>query len=117
MSDTTDLLGYKGFWLMAHKHWRTGLTEIYRSLSKARFVKALQKLVPEINVTDLVTDGSGVRAQAVKRDDSLVDDFHFTGNAQILNVCNVPSPAATASIAVGREIARMAGRNFGLSGR
>jgi L-2-hydroxyglutarate oxidase LhgO len=114
--DTAQLLGYKGFWHMAQKHWRTGLNEIYRSLSKASFVKALQKLIPEISASDLVTDGSGVRAQAVKSDGSLVDDFQFIRRANILNVYNVPSPAATASIAVGQQIAQMAGQEFEFSG-
>ena len=114
--DTAQLLGYKGFWHMAQKHWRTGLNEIYRSLSKASFVKALQKLVPQISASDLVTDGSGVRAQAVKSDGSLVDDFQFIRRANILNVYNVPSPAATASIAVGQQIAQMAGQEFEFSG-
>ncbi|HEY1799811.1 MAG TPA: L-2-hydroxyglutarate oxidase [Terriglobales bacterium] len=113
--DTADTLGYSGFWRMAGKYWRYGMGETYRSLSKGAFVKALRRLLPEITSADLVADGSGVRAQAVRPDGSLVDDFQFDRAGNTLNVYNVPSPAATASLAIGDAIAGMAEREFGLN--
>lgn len=112
--DMLGTLGYAGFWRMAGKYWRYGMGEVHRSLSKRAFVKALQRLLPEIKSDDLVSDGSGVRAQAVRPDGSLLDDFHFTRVANTLNVCNVPSPAATASLAIGKEITQMAEKEFAL---
>ena len=112
--DVAGMLAYPGFWRMAAKYGRFGAAEFYRSVNKAAFVGALQKLVPEIADCDLISDGSGVRAQAVGRDGSLVDDFQFGRSQNILHVCNVPSPAATASLPIGREIARMAQEAFGL---
>lgn len=112
--DIAEILGYGGFWRMAARNWRTGINEVYQSLNKTRFVRALQKLIPQVRAEDLVPDGSGVRAQAVQGDGSLVDDFRFTRSARMLNVCNVPSPAATASLAIAREIMGMAEAEFGL---
>jgi L-2-hydroxyglutarate oxidase len=114
LRDVAGMLAYPGFWRMAAKHWRFGAAEFHRSCSKSAFVGALQKLIPEIVDSDLVSDGSGVRAQAVGRDGSLVDDFQFVRSENMLHVCNVPSPAATASLPIGREIARMAQEAFGL---
>ena len=114
VGDTADTMSYPGFWRLAGKYWRYGMGEVHRSLSKQAFVRALQRLIPEIQDTDLVRDGSGVRAQALRRDGSLVDDFLFVRSANILNVCNVPSPAATASLAIGLEIVKMAEKEFGL---
>jgi L-2-hydroxyglutarate oxidase len=108
LKDLAGTLTYPGFWHMAGKYWRDGAGEFYRSLSKKAFVKALQQLVPEIVSSDLVADGSGVRAQAVRPDGSLVDDFHFVQADRMLHVWNVPSPAATASLPIGRHIAEMA---------
>lgn len=113
-----DLLGeftYPGFWRMAGKYWQSGLGEFYRSFSKPAFVRALQRLVPEIKASDLRPGGAGVRAQALGRDGSLVDDFQFLRSGKMLHVCNVPSPAATASIPIGRAIVQMAEESFGLS--
>ena len=112
LSDFTATLTYPGFWRMAGKYWRDGASEFYRSLSKNAFVKALQRLVPEIVSSDLVADGSGVRAQAVRPDGSLVDDFHFVQTERMLHVWNVPSPAATASLSFGRYIAEIARNGF-----
>ena len=106
---------YPGFWRMAAKYWIDGLAELYRSLSRRAFVSDLQSMVPEIKVSDVKPAGSGVRAQAVRRDGSLVDDFYFVPQNNMLHVCNVPSPAATASIPIGRAVADMAQQNFGLS--
>jgi L-2-hydroxyglutarate oxidase len=78
-------------------------------------VKELQKLVPEINIADLVKDGSGVRAQALRRDGSLLDDFQFVHLENVLHVWNVPSPAATASLSIGRAILEMAKKAFNLT--
>lgn len=108
LRDLAGTLTYPGFWHMAGKYWKDGFGEYYRSLSKNAFVKALQQLVPEIVSSDLVADGSGVRAQAVRPDGSLVDDFQFVQAEKMLHVWNVPSPAATASLPIGRHIVDMA---------
>jgi L-2-hydroxyglutarate oxidase LhgO len=114
LRDTGAAFAYPGFWRMAGKYWRYGAAEFYRSFSKAAFVRALQKLVPEIRDADLVADGSGVRAQALRRDGSFVDDFQFVQAENQLHVLNVPSPAATASLPIGRRIVEMAREGFGL---
>ena len=114
LRDFSGTLTYSGFWRMAGKYWRDGAGEVHRSLSKAAFVKALQRLVPEVVSSDLVADGSGVRAQAVRPDGFLVDDFSFVQAQRMLHVCNVPSPAATASLPIGRHIVEMARTGFGL---
>ena len=115
LRDFAGTMTYPGFWHMAAKYWRDGLSEYHRSLSKAAFVRALQRLVPEIVSSDLVSDGSGVRAQAVRPDGSMVDDFQFVQSDKMLHVWNVPSPAATASLPIGRHIAEMARKGFGIS--
>jgi len=102
--DIASSLAFPGFWRMARQHWRSGIDEWRRSLSKSAFVHALQRLVPEIGDRDLVPGGSGVRAQALKPDGTLVDDFHFVSSGKILHVLNVPSPAATASLAIAKTI-------------
>jgi L-2-hydroxyglutarate oxidase LhgO len=89
---------------MTAKHWRMSLGEYRRSWSKAAFVRALQQLVPELRSEDLVAGGSGVRAQALDRQGKLIDDFHIAFASGIVHVCNVPSPAATASLAIGKFI-------------
>jgi L-2-hydroxyglutarate oxidase len=102
-----DVLGYAtfpGFWMMAAKHWRMSMGEYHRSWSKAAFVRALQRLMPELEADDLVPGGSGVRAQALDIHGNLMDDFHFVHADGIVLVCNVPSPAATASLAIGNYI-------------
>ena len=108
LGDFAGTLTYPGFWHMAGKYWRDGASEYYRSLNKGAFVKALQQLVPEIVSSDLTADGSGVRAQAVRPDGSLVDDFEFVLAERMLHVWNVPSPAATASLPIGRHLVEMA---------
>lgn len=114
LRDTAGMMAYPGFWRMAGKYWRNGLDELHRSFSKRAFVSALQRLVPEIRSSDLVADGSGVRAQALRRDGSLLDDFQFVRAGNMLHVCNVPSPAATASLSIGRAIVHMAEQELGL---
>ncbi|MGD6963034.1 hypothetical protein ACQCVB_12570 [Fictibacillus phosphorivorans] len=91
---------------MARKYWKEGTVEIWRSLSKKAFVKSLQELVPDIQESDIIPSPSGVRAQALRSDGSLVDDFYIEQSKRSINVCNAPSPAATACFPIGREIAR-----------
>ncbi|HXR17182.1 MAG TPA: L-2-hydroxyglutarate oxidase [Terriglobales bacterium] len=114
LRDISSTLAYSGFWNMAAKYWRSGAGEFYRSFHKPAFVRALQTLLPEVQSSDLVADGSGVRATAVGRDGSLLDDFVFVCSHHILHVWNVVSPAATASLPIGREIVGMAQQGFGL---
>jgi L-2-hydroxyglutarate oxidase len=113
--DLASSVAFPGFWRMAAKHWRYGLGEFHRSASKSAFVRALQKLLPEVCEQDLVDGGSGVRAQALKPDGSLVDDFHVVSSRNALHVLNVPSPAATASLMVGKAIVETAVRDLGLA--
>jgi L-2-hydroxyglutarate oxidase len=113
--DLGSTLTFPGFWRMAGKHWRNGLDEWHRSLSKPAFVRALQRLLPGVRENDLVPGGSGVRAQALKRDGALVDDFQFVPSGKVLHVLNVPSPAATASLAIGKAIVDTAAASLQLS--
>lgn len=112
--DLAGSLTYSGFWKMAARHWRNGMGEWHRSLSKSAFVRALQGMLPEIEEKDLVPGGSGVRAQALKPDGALVDDFQFVPSGKVLHVLNVPSPAATASLMIGKTIVATAAENLGL---
>jgi L-2-hydroxyglutarate oxidase len=112
-SELAGTLTYSGFWQMARKYWRTGSYEMYRSLSKRAFVQALQRLVPALRPEDVTRGGAGVRAQAVSPDGSLVDDFRIVAEADAIHVLNAPSPGATASLAIGRHIAGLAGETFG----
>jgi len=113
--DLLDSITYSGFWRMAGKHWRNGMGEWYRSLSKSAFVHALQRLLPEVQESDLVPGGSGVRAQALNPDGALVDDFQFVPSGKVLHVLNVPSPAATASLMIGKTIVDTAAASLGLA--
>ncbi|MEO1980176.1 MAG: L-2-hydroxyglutarate oxidase, partial [Fuerstiella sp.] len=103
--DLFESLTYPGFLRLALRYWKTGAGEIWRSLSKAAFVRALQKLVPEIKCEHLVPAPAGVRAQALAPEGKLVDDFLILRQNRVLNVCNAPSPAATASLNIGKHIA------------
>jgi len=114
LGDLWQTVSFKGFWAMAGKYWRTGFGELHRSLSKAAFVTALQRLLPEISESDLIAGGSGVRAQAVSASGALVDDFVIQQNRRSIHVLNAPSPGATASLAIGQGIAEMAAKNFEL---
>ena len=100
-------LGNQGLWRLARKYWRTGAGEIWRSVSKAAFVRALQRLVPEIGVEDLEASPAGVRAQAMDAEGELMDDFAITQTSNSLHVLNAPSPAATASLEIAGQIVRM----------
>jgi (S)-2-hydroxyglutarate dehydrogenase len=104
LNDVISSLGFQGFWRMAARDWRSGLDEFRRSFSKAAFVRALQRLVPEISEFDLLPGKSGVRAQALASDGALVDDFKFVPSRRMLHVLNVPSPAATASLVIAQTI-------------
>jgi L-2-hydroxyglutarate oxidase len=115
LRDLAASIVFPGFWRMARQHWRNGIDEWHRSLSKRAFVKALQRLVPEIAAPDLVPGGSGVRAQALKPDGSLVDDFQFVPSGKVLHVLNVPSPAATASLTIAQAIVDLAAKDLGLN--
>ena len=108
-------LTYSGVWRMARKYWKTGSYEMYRSLSKKAFVKALQRLVPEIRPEDVERGGAGVRAQAVAPDGSLIDDFRIVADETGIHVLNAPSPGATASLSIGGHIAGLAAERFGLT--
>jgi len=105
LRDFIDTMTYAGFWRLAAKHAKSGLEEMHRSFSKRAFVRSLQKLIPEICKEDLVPGEAGVRAQALRPDGGLVDDFLIVHSPFAIHVCNAPSPAATASLEIGRIIA------------
>jgi L-2-hydroxyglutarate oxidase len=107
LRETMETATYRGFRAMARRQWRYGLAEYRRSLFKGAFVRSLQKLVPEVRAEDLVPRESGVRAMALAPEGNLVDDFRFVPKDRFLHVLNVPSPAATASLPIGREILKM----------
>ncbi len=108
--DSAALIAYGGFWKMASQHWKTGIGEMHRSLSKAAFVRSLQALIPAVTAADLEPGRAGVRAQAVDADGKLADDFRLVEGEAMLHVLNAPSPAATASIAIGEHLAAAAER-------
>lgn len=112
LAELAESLAWPGFQKVAFKYWKTGMGEMYRSFSKAAFVKALQKLIPEIQYEDLENGGAGVRAQACDRNGGLVDDFMIVEKKHVINVCNAPSPAATSSLAIGETIAQLAAKRF-----
>ncbi len=117
LRDTASTFAWPGFWRIAGRYLGTGLGETWRSLSKAAFSRALRELLPEIRPEDLAPGGAGVRAQALSRDGSLVDDFQIAEGPGQLHVLNAPSPAATAALAIGRVIAERAGERFSLPRR
>lgn len=102
--DLTEVLSYKGFWKLASKFMKEGMDEYVRSFSKKQFTKSLQELIPEIQEDDLIPAPAGVRAQALQDDGNMVDDFHIIMGKRTIHVCNAPSPAATASIEIGKEV-------------
>ena len=112
-NEALQTLTYRGFHRLALKYWRTGAGEIHRSFSKAAFVRALQRLLPELREEDLKPAGAGVRAQAVAPDGTLVDDFAIEAIGGVVHVLNAPSPAATASLPIGRAVADRAAAYFG----
>lgn len=110
--ELTETLAWPGFQKVAAKYWKTGFGELYRSFSKSAFTKALQELIPEIQESDLVDGGAGVRAQACDRTGGLLDDFAIRESAHAINVLNAPSPAATSSLSIGGTVAEMALKRF-----
>ena len=114
LRDTFETFTYPGALRLFAKHWRMGLGEFHRSFSKKAFVRALQKLMPEICMDDLKPGGAGVRAQAIGPDGAPIDDFKIVEAERMIHVLNAPSPAATASISIGQSIAAMAEKNFQL---
>ena len=114
LRDLWRTISFAGFWGMTGKYWQTGFGELYRSLSKAAFVRALQKLLPEIRESDLIPGGAGVRAQAVSASGALIDDFVLEQSRNAIHVLNAPSPGATASLAIGEQICALAEKQFAL---
>ncbi|GAA1925020.1 L-2-hydroxyglutarate oxidase [Streptantibioticus ferralitis] len=106
--DLAQTAAFPGTWRIARRHWRYEIEEIHRSLSKRAFTRAVQRLLPDVRPEDLIPAASGVRAQAVLRDGTLADDFLIAGSGPYVHVLNAPSPAATASLPIGREVARRA---------
>jgi len=104
LRDLVEVLTYPGFWTLVSKYADVGLAEMIRSLSKKAFVSSLQKLIPDVQADDLVPSAAGVRAQALTRDGGLVDDFLLVQGLNAIHVCNAPSPAATASLAIGKLV-------------
>ncbi|BBC22720.1 L-2-hydroxyglutarate oxidase [Pseudanabaena sp. ABRG5-3] len=106
LRDAAEIFSYPGFWKLASKYSKDGIQEIIRSFSKAAFVRSLQHLIPEVTADDLVPTHAGVRAQALKSDGQLVDDFLIIKDQKSINVCNAPSPAATSSLEIGKAIVK-----------
>jgi len=104
LRDSFESLSYPGFWRLAARCWKPGLQEVLRSFSKDLFHKALQRLIPSVRREDLIPGGAGVRAQALKRDGSLLDDFLVVRHGRAVHVLNAPSPAATSSLAIADHI-------------
>ncbi|AFL85272.1 putative dehydrogenase [Belliella baltica DSM 15883] len=110
--ELSETLSWPGFQKVAAKYWKTGFGEMYRSFSKAAFTKALQELIPDIQESDLVEGGAGVRAQACDRTGGLLDDFSIKENQYAINVLNAPSPAATSSLSIGQTVSELALKRF-----
>jgi L-2-hydroxyglutarate oxidase len=115
LRDMLEMVGFIGFWAMARQHWRTQVYELHRSMCRKAFLRSLQKLVPELKDKDMQPGGSGVRAQIVTSKGALVDDFLIVEAPRVINVLNAPSPAATASLAIGKHIAGLASKSFSLT--
>jgi len=108
LKDVSEMTTYIGFWRMVLKYYKMGFGEFHRSLNKTAFVKALKKLVPDIDADSIEKGGAGVRAQALESSGKLVDDFRIVETEKMIHVLNAPSPAATASISIGSHIAELA---------
>jgi (S)-2-hydroxyglutarate dehydrogenase len=112
LRELRETLGYRGFRTLARRYWRAGLAEVTGELSKRRFVAALRRLVPELRARDVLPGPSGVRAQALSEDGQLLDDFWFDETDTVTHVRNAPSPGATSSLAIAREIVDRVERSF-----
>ena len=110
LRDTAESLTWPGFLRLAANHWQTGAGEVWRSINKRAFVQALRRLMPSLEAHQLERGGAGVRAQALRRDGSLADDFEIASEGRMVHVLNAPSPGATASLLIGEEIAGIAER-------
>lgn len=108
LRDALEILSYRGFWKLARQHWRKGVSEVRQSLSKKYYLSTLQRLVPEVGIGDIVPAPAGVRAQALRPDGSMVEDFLIQRNGRVINVYNAASPAATACLNIGKVIASYA---------
>jgi L-2-hydroxyglutarate oxidase LhgO len=113
LGETWGTVSYGGFWRMLRRNWKIGLGELHRSYSKGVFLRDLQKLLPEVREADLAPGGSGVRAQAVAKDGTLLDDFNIIRGREAVHVLNAPSPGATSSLAIGEYIVGLAAEAFG----
>ncbi|MHA7128653.1 L-2-hydroxyglutarate oxidase [Algoriphagus namhaensis] len=113
LGELAETLAWPGFQKVAAKYWQTGFGELYRSFSKSAFTKALQELIPEVQESDLIDGGAGVRAQACDKNGGLLDDFAIEETSRAIHVLNAPSPAATSSLAIGGTIAAMVIQRFG----
>ncbi|WP_172371694.1 L-2-hydroxyglutarate oxidase [Sporosarcina jiandibaonis] len=115
LKDFGEMITYPGFWKLGLKYYKEGMEEVIRSFNKKLFVENARKLIPDITVDDLIPAPAGVRAQALKSDGSLVDDFFIVNGRNSVHVCNAPSPAATAALEIGKEVVdkieRIEGRN------
>jgi L-2-hydroxyglutarate oxidase LhgO len=112
LGDILESITYSGFRRLAAAHWRTGLAELARDFRKSLFLDALRRYLPELTDADVLPGPSGVRAQAVDPNGSLVDDFLYDTAPRVLNVRNAPSPAATSSLALAREFVDRLESNF-----
>ncbi len=112
LGDLVESLSFPGFWKIAARYWRTGATEIWRSFSRDAFVRALKRLVPEVESGHLLPYPAGVRAQAVTPEGRILDDFAFLESARTVNVINAPSPGATAALSIGRTVVERLAQKF-----
>lgn len=115
LKDTAEAFSFKGTWKFFYKHWRFGIDEYRRAFSKKLFLQRLRALIPDLQMEDLVPGRAGVRAMALSPEGSMIDDFQIDRNGNALHVLNAPSPAATASLAIGNEIAEQATKYFNLN--
>ena len=112
VGDVVDVLTYPGFWRVAARYWRTGAAELWRSAFRRTYAAAARSLIPDVQAADLHRAGAGVRAQAVSPDGDLVDDFSIVETPSMIHVLNAPSPAATASLAIGDHVAALVERHL-----
>ena len=110
--DTIEALKYKGTWRLFANHWRFGLKEYQRAFSKKKFLKELQQIIPSLTDTDIVASRSGVRAMAIAPNGKMLDDFEIICHKNAIHVLNAPSPAATACLAIAKDIVNLARKQY-----
>lgn len=115
LNDTVDALSYRGTWKFFAKHWKYGIEEYRRAFSKKLFLSQLQRLIPDLTMDDLAHERAGVRAMALSESGEMIDDFKIEYRERSIHVLNAPSPAATACLAIGNEVANMARKHFGFN--